>query len=128
MPLIIEPPPMLCLYTAEFSDGSRIEQTPEDVSPTTPGRTPYYDITQRIDDVVLFTLNGDLMEGPIEVRPREGSLRVNGREVGEGTPGRVVYVRDRSAELGPNGANMVDYNIGYETPDGRKYMVKICQR
>lgn len=43
-------------FIAEFTDGTIITQTPEDTSTHVEGKNAFYDVLQRLDDVLRFSL------------------------------------------------------------------------
>lgn len=44
------------LFTCRLKDGTIITQNPEDVSPTNPEKSAFYDVAQRLDEVEVFSL------------------------------------------------------------------------
>lgn len=104
-------PALKYLFEAHFSDGTVIRQSPEDVSTTSPGKSAFYDVQQRLGDVVNFVLTDgtnrflvDLRDGHFESNairffPLDPETRIP-----DGTTFRLIYFR----------RHKVDFNIGYE--------------
>jgi hypothetical protein len=96
MPLVL---PVICiimfLFECCFKDGSYLTQTPDDVSSIDPTRNAFYDVTQRIDDVIYFGLAGNGCGYLVDLR--DGHFEVNGvpfRIDGVNTTGlKLVYFR-----------------------------------
>ena len=66
------------LFTARFRDGTVIHQTPQDVSALEPlTRSAFYDVAQRLADVVSFTLTDGKHEHTVFLA--DGHFKTDGR-------------------------------------------------
>ena len=67
------------LFECHFKDGTVIQQNEADVSSVDPGRSAFYDVMQRKDDIVVFGLfTNTSQENAYAVDLRDGSFVVNG--------------------------------------------------
>jgi hypothetical protein len=66
---------MKYLFECHFNDGTVVQQTPEDISKTDPGRSAFYDVTSRADDIVVFGIFNN--QNTYAVDLRDGSFLVN---------------------------------------------------
>ena len=126
-----------------MKDGTVIKQTPEDVSTAEPlTRSAYYDVAQRLDDVVAFGLYNDKNQYVVDLR--DGHFEINGVPfsaqpvtspcINEGGKFRLVYYRDHQQELvmtnggAPQpGTHHHQYRMGWEyfDPNGKTYQQTI---
>jgi hypothetical protein len=120
------------LFSAHFKDGSVIRQTLEDVSNVDPKKSAFFDVLQRIDDLVWFSLeNGltrysvNLEDGrfaveslPIEAQPSEQPMPEGGKY-------KLIYWRDHKHVFNQEWAEKsheVAYRFGWEyTVDGKSW-------
>jgi hypothetical protein len=86
------------LFECHFKDGTMIQQTEQDVSTIDPARSAFYDVMQRLDDVVVFgvyneqsTYAVDLRDGHFEINGF--SFNVNKEELPEDAKRELVYFR-----------------------------------
>lgn len=124
------------LFVAEFADGTRITQTPEDVSQTEPLKSAFYDVLEyeKQSPLVKFSLGHvvedkwaivDLVDGHFELNGIPFYLHLNL----PGTPKfRIVYYRIRTEQLTMTGDTRVpsslepSYMLGWQTTiDGKNY-------
>lgn len=129
------------LFTAYFADGSRIDQTAEDVSKILAGKSAYYDVVQRQAQipVVRFEITGDghvyavsLVDGRFEVdgtaavENLPGDAKVEGDDpIGEAQYS-LVYFRRNTRSFTVDGSNPpkplshdIRFFIGWQvTPPG----------
>lgn len=66
------------LFQANFRDGTFIQQTPEDVSALDPGRSAFYDVLQRTDELVSFGLFQPDSPYTVAVDITTGHFEING--------------------------------------------------
>lgn len=92
------------LFRAEFSDGSIYDQTQEDQSLTEPLRSAFYDVLQREEDLIKFTLVGEGHEYSVDLR--DGHFEVDGVSIDIAEqnfvplePLRVVFFREVRQEF-----------------------------
>lgn len=131
------------LFEAQMKDGSVIRQTPEDVSTAEPlTRSAFYDVAQRLDEVVVFGLYNDKNLYVVDLR--DGHFEINGVPfsaqpvtapvINEGGKFKLVYFRDHQQELVMTnggsyeaGAHYHQYRMGweYEDPNGKIYQQTI---
>lgn len=130
------------LFTAHFSDGTTITQTPEDVSMAEPlTRSAYYDVVQRLDDVVSFELKECDPQLPETFRRSWGVNLVDGHfwfgnvqfspqpvaapQMVPGGKFRLLYFRDHIATW--LGEDTHKYRFGwiYTDPEGKDYIQTI---
>src|ERR1044071_2818634 len=110
------------LFTAVFRDGSCVAQTPEDVSAIDPTRSAFYDVAQRLDDVLLFAVKN--ASHLYEVELGTGNSTIDGIEFHAGDPSvqlptdtkyRLVYFRRHTHPFNPQyeeQAHTIEYHIG----------------
>ncbi len=128
------------LFCAQFADGSIFEQTPEDVSPFTPGRNAFYELLEcepdgspkqhpldgRLitrDDINLFQLEDDqhrylvdLRDGHFEIQHRKGKQWI-GAHFRLGFPDgpiRLFYFRRRRHHANIKGTVLDDMTVKEE--------------
>lgn len=78
--IVSQKAPLTYLFQATFKDGSVIQQTQEDVSPTVGGKNCFYDVLQRMADLDQFVLWEQSEEGGFAgVSLIDGSFAINGR-------------------------------------------------
>ena len=119
------------LFDAVFSDGSFITQNEDDVSLITPGKNCFYDVLQRIDEVVTFELFDH--EHSYAVDLRDGHFEIDGLLFQAHDPDirfppdakfRLVYFkRNRIHHCGGEitGIDTV-FHVGWQTTiDGKNY-------
>lgn len=93
-------------------------QTPADVSAIDPTRNAFFDVSQRIDDVVYFGLSGNGCEYLVDLR--DGHFEVNGipfRIDGVNVTGlRLVYFRRHRLMIYGSEiyAQHVEYHLGWK--------------
>lgn len=101
---------MKYLFAAQFVDGTRIEQTPEDVSRYDPKRSAYYDIVQKLEaggQLAFFGLTNvehsfvvDLLDGHFEIdRVVFYAQPVAGPEMPADGTFSLVYQRDHQQDF-----------------------------
>lgn len=128
---------MKYLFEAHFSDGSIIAQTPDDASELDPIRSTYYDVVQRLDDVVLFGLYDndhkyvvDLRDGHFEIDGVPFSAQpVSAPTILEGGKFKLLYFRDHQQEITIRdgeptpGVHYISFRFGWEytDPHGKTY-------
>lgn len=120
------------LFSCLMKDGTIIDQTQEDVSPTNSEKSAFYDVNQRLDDVVQFILVSQESD-PIcyGVNLQTGEFLVNGHaftaqdtsltELPTDPQYRLIYFRRvklhfNAATLEQTGKSIV-YYIGWQTTD-----------
>ena len=124
------------LFECHFTDGTILQQTPEDISQIDPTRSAFYDVMQRNDDVMVFGLVND--EHTYAVDLRDGHFEVDGVPfeihgqdvLPNDTKYRVVYFR-RVTHTITQGYSIVEsiikYHIGWQaTVDGKNYQQTIA--
>lgn len=131
------------LFEARMKDGTVIRQTLEDVSTVEPlTRSAFYDVAQRLDDVVLFGLFNDKNSYVVDLR--DGHFEINGVPfsaqpvttpvINDGGKFKLVYFRDHQQELVMSaegnsklGTHHHQYRMGWEytDPNGRIYQQTI---
>jgi hypothetical protein len=62
------------LFTAIFPDGSTLSQTPDDESAIDPKRSAFYDVLQRLQEPIRFTLAGDGHTYSVDLKSGEFTL------------------------------------------------------
>jgi hypothetical protein len=128
------------LFECHFSDGTMLQQTPEDTSKIAPPeekKSAFYDVMQRIDDVIVFGLVND--DHTYVVDLRDGHFDINGRsftihdkeDLPPDTKYRLVYFRRRTeaVTLGYVEAqeSSVKYHLGWQaTVDGKNHQKTIA--
>jgi len=90
------PPKLDHLFIATFKDGTKIHQTPNDVSTLEPlTKSAFYDVLQRLSDVATFTLTNGAREHTVFLDDgtfnSDGKILVNPH--GELTNFRLIYFR-----------------------------------
>jgi hypothetical protein len=124
---------MKYLFEAHFSDGSVISQTPDDISTIDPTlRSTFYDVAQRLDDVVLFGLYDndhkyvvDLRDGHFEIDGVPFSAQpVSAPTILEGGKFKLLYFRDHQQEITISadgertaGSHYISFRFGWEYTD-----------
>lgn len=124
------------LFEAHLSDGTVIQQTPQDVSRIEPGRSAFYDVQQRIADIKYFGLFSenatylvDLTDGHFEIDGKPFHVRDPQMPVQEGTIYRLIYFRRHQVhfnlgleEIGHD----IQFFLGWQTTiDGKNYQQTI---
>lgn len=128
------------LFAAEFLDGSRLEQTPEDVSSANAKRSAFYDLCQRNeygdvlqdeaglalvrDDIAYFGITDG--ERFFVVDLRDGHFEVNGiwfrpepvahPEIPAGGRYRLLYFRDHQQDIivaGDGSKSLGEHRMAY---------------
>jgi hypothetical protein len=122
------------LIEATLNDGTVIQQTQDDKSTTTEGKNTFYDVLQRIDDVIVFGVVSTDTAYTIGVNLIDGSFNANGVRF-EAWPTdapvfpldvkyRLVYFKRVSKTF--QGAQEIGesivYNLGWQTTvDGKNF-------
>jgi hypothetical protein len=118
------------LFRARFSDGTKIQQTPEDQSTIDPRRSAYFDVLRRIDDVVSFSLENS--EAWYSVSLEDGRFSAQGviieaqpcgkPEMPAGGKFKLIYFRDHTHTfvMGGENSHEVAYRFGWEYTVGDK--------
>jgi len=105
------------LFEAHFSDGTMIQQTPEDVSVVDPTRSRFYDVAQRLDDVVAFGFFNDQHTYAVDLR--DGHFEVDGAPFfsypkdfapSEETKFRLIYFRHHTHQI-TQGSDVEDHTV-----------------
>jgi hypothetical protein len=126
-----QPEPLKYLFEVHFKDGSRITQTQDDASLTTPGKNAVYDVLQRIDDVHVFGLFSVEDSTAYKVCLDNGQFAINDiffqagdckRTLQPDTKYRLIYYKLHTHQF--NGttelAHEIKYVIGWQaTIDGQ---------
>jgi len=89
------------LFSAVFRDGSTIDQTQDDVSSLLLGKSAFYDVLQRLDDLDQFYLHGgnghvvgvSLLNGSFVLNGTPFSVGDEEVTIPEGTRFRLIYFR-----------------------------------
>ena len=112
------------LFKCQFKDGTCLEQTEEDVSQTTPGKNAFFDVLERIDDVVAFEIINDFDYHSLKVDLQDGHFESNGIAFNAfpfdypgrlDQPFRLVYFLRHTHTMGQYGEDhTVEYHIGWE--------------
>lgn len=104
------------LFTAVFTDGSRIRQNPEDTSSHTEGRSSFYDVLKEIEggkQLERFLLIG---ESTVVVDLRNGQFAINGARFvmheEDLEDFRILYFRVRDTHFTP-GNELIGYECSY---------------
>ena len=125
------------LFEAHFKDGTRIQQTQEDLSATEPSKSAFYDVAQRMDEVEIFGLFSDETNDICVVDLRDGHFEVNGVPFHVGTTEflpdtkfRLIYFRKvkRHFHVGSmeQVGHEITFNIGWQTTvDGKNFQETI---
>jgi hypothetical protein len=131
------------LFECHFNDGTRLLQTPEDVSSIDPTRSAFYDVVQRLDDVDAFVL---YEPGPnivpnvnLIVDLKTGLFSLNGVPFLASNPSetippdskfRLVYFRRHTHITNGDGEQIshdTEYHLGWQTTvDGKNYQQTIA--
>ena len=124
------------LFEAVFNDGTSIKQNPEDESTITPGKNCFYDVLQRIADVVTFTISND--ENTATVYLKTGLFELNGVTFAASNPSqqfphdtqfRLIYFRRITHSYGAgieHGMHTANH-IGWQTTvDGTNHQQTIA--
>lgn len=125
------------LFECHFTDGTFIQQTPEDVSKTDPSKSAFYDVLQRNDEVMIFAIVND--DHTYVVDLRDGHFEIDGipftvhdkDELPHDCKFRVVYFRRNVHTITQGYVNMTDssvkYHIGWQTTvEGKNYQKTIA--
>lgn len=130
------------LFTCRLKDGTIITQNPEDVSPTNPEKSSFYDVHQRLDEVEVFSLVLVSPGKPIEpgidyvmfhVDLHDGRFVSSDRgrytmfttqdpsapELPPGTPFRLIYFRRVRLHFAGDQqvGKEIEYHIGWQATD-----------
>jgi hypothetical protein len=124
------------LFECHFVDGTMIQQTPDDISKLDSARSAFYDVSQRIDEVIVFGLVND--DHTYVVDLRDGHFEIDGvpfdisgqDELPAGTSYRLIYFRRVVHTITQGFVNMTDstvkYHIGWQaTVDGKNFQQTI---
>jgi hypothetical protein len=116
-------PKLDILFKAIFEDGTAIEQTAADVSPTDPTRSAFYDVMLRLNEIALFALFKDGKQVAC-ADLRSGLFDVGGTVFSAHpqhfiptTPLELVYFRD----------TRVDSTVESTMSDGPKFLRRWSQ-
>lgn len=129
----VEPLKLKYLFHALFKDGTVLSQTPEDISAQDPIRSAFFDVANRMEEVVRFALEGeghvwvvDLMDGHFELDDVMFFMGDPDDPPPEGTLFRLIYVRRHWHQMksGPGGreeTHRMGFIMGwqYTDPGGR---------
>jgi hypothetical protein len=88
------------LFQATFKDGTTLQQTQEDISPTTVGKNCFHDVLQRIGEVTQFVLIEQ-----VDVQPR--------RFVGVELESGLFMVGETSIRLHDPNVELKDFELVY---------------
>jgi len=106
------------LFVAIFKDGSKHEQTQEDISAINPEekKTAFYDVKQRLEEVAAFVLTDG--ENVYSVHMDDGHFEINGlpfiiHEPQELFNPRLIYFRRHRHEILRQTGKEVKHNITY---------------
>jgi hypothetical protein len=80
-----------------LNDGTVIQQTPEDVSKVDPTKSAYYDVCQRLSDVVVFGFFNDDHSYLVDLR--DGHFEVDGTVINVHTEEDLELMPDQKFEL-----------------------------
>ncbi len=129
---------MRYLFKAFFNDETIIHQTPDDVSSTNPSKSSYYDVAQRLEDVVYFGLYSP--EHTYLVDLQDGHFEIDGVSFFVQDPSnqppssyikdrRLIYYRTVTKHFVGNtevGSDPIEFVIGWQaTVDGKNYQSTI---
>lgn len=125
------------LFKALFTDGTSIQQTPEDISSITEGKNCFYDVLQRLDDVEVFALHSDCTSVVVDITT--GTFAINGVEFNaigsdefpHDAKRRLIYFRrhQHTFEQGEELSHETEYHIGFQTTvDGKNIQQTIAVR
>jgi hypothetical protein len=135
------------LFEAHFNDGTMIQQTPEDVSKIDSAKSAYFDVMQRLSDVVVFGIFNDDHSYVVDLR--DGHFEIDGvpfkvtsaagpeeeMEIPADQKFELVYFRRHihitavGAELPVELSHTVDYHLGWTTViDGKELRRTISAR
>jgi len=125
------------LFDANFSDGSVIRQTPEDVSALDPSKSAFFDVLQR-NDLVFFRLRDrehsysvDLIDGSFYIDTFAFEAQPSGQPIPEGGKYKLIYWRDHKHifNAGEENSHEVAYRFGWEyTVDGKTWTQTLVVR
>lgn len=126
------------LFECHFNDGTRLLQTPEDVSSIDPTRSAFYDVVQRLVDVDAFVLTEPGVTSLI-VDLKTGIFSLNGVPFLASNPSqvippnskfRLVYFRRHTHNHNMGGEEIgheIEYHLGWQTTvDGKNYQQTIA--
>ena len=114
------------LFEAAFNDGTWIKQTQADVSPNDPSKSAFFDVLNRLDDVILFRIVSSTTTASVDLAT--GAFYVNGvtlqaqdptRPVPADAKRRLIYFRNVRQHLHINNADRtqstdVSFHIGFQ--------------
>jgi hypothetical protein len=115
------------LFTATFEDGTYVQQTEQDISPTNPEKSPFWDVLQNPAKLIKFELsNGheyyavNLLNGEFNIR-LHGSNSIFPAPKEQLTDFRVIYFRRTTLSFNlafqQNGQAAIEYHIGWQAND-----------
>lgn len=121
------------LFECHFTDGTMIQQTPDDISSADPSRSQFYDVLQRLNEVQSFGIYSDLHTYAVDLR--DGHFEIDGTpftlpcdELPEGHADfRLIYFRrhTHTQTLGQETTeedHQIAFHIGWQTTyNGRNY-------
>jgi hypothetical protein len=124
------------LFTCRFTDGSVIQQTPEDVSRLDASCSAFYDVLQRIDEVESFIIKKYDAPHTYMVDLRDGHFEIDGVPFfvsSEELPGeakfRLIYFHRHQHNQGQSmmgDVSSIAYHIGWQTTiDGKNFRTMI---
>jgi len=128
------------LFECHFKDGTFIQQTQEDVSSVDPTKSAFYDVLQRIDDVLVFGIvNGshvyvvDLRDGHFIIDDVPFEVNTGKELPTTDCEYRLIYFRRHrhTVTMGYSDVeeHTVDYHLGWQTTiDGENYQRTISVR
>jgi hypothetical protein len=114
------------LFEATFNDGSTITQTEADVSPNDPRKSAFFDVLNRLDDVVLFrilsstaTASVDLATGVFDVNGVTLQAQDPTRQIPADAKRRLIYFRNVRQNLhitndGKTQSTEMSFHIGFQ--------------
>jgi hypothetical protein len=127
------PPRLDYLFVAKFRDGSKLYQTPQDVSLLEPlTRSAFYDVAQRLAEVQEFTLTNGVKEHTVFLD--DGHFNTDGRILvcprSDLTNFRLIYfrtVQQKTTGEFRHYGEIVRYTIGWQANDanGKNYQMHI---
>jgi hypothetical protein len=110
------------LFECHFKDGTVIQQNEADVSSVDPGRSAFYDVMQRKDDIVVFGLYTNVTEGgnTYAVDLRDGSFIINGA--------KFLIPKDIYTPVLTTATEASIQNIPFEAAEDQKYELLFFRR
>jgi hypothetical protein len=126
------------LFQANFSDGTFLQQTQDDISKMEPTKSAFYDVLQH-DNLESFGLFSEQVPNIYAVDLRDGHFEINGvpfnvqdpSEKIENSPRRLIYFRNVTRMFNPENMEETDvnlvYHIGWQLTDstGRNFQYTI---